>query len=536
MSRMYSVVQYEVSEWAYTTYKTYPEPLDIELDVLFEGPTGTMRVPAWWAGGGEWRVRFSPPQPGAYRFRTACSDASNADLHGREGEVRVSAYAGTNPLLRHGSIRVTADRRHFEHADGTPFFWLGDTWWMSLCKRMRWPEEFQLLTADRIEKGFSVIQIIAGLYPDMPPFDERGANEAGFPWHPGFAGINPAYFDMADLRIAWLARCGLVPCIVGCWGYFLPLMGIEKMKRHWRYLVARWGAYPVVWCLAGEAAMPYYLSKDPQKERAEQIEGWTELARYVRKIDPYRRLVTIHPTDRGREQVTDATVLDFEMLQTGHSGATHVSNTVKQVLHAYAREPVMPVLVGEVNYEGILHGTRDDTQRVCFWSSMLSGSAGHTYGANGIWQLDTREKPFGPSPHGATWGDTPWQEACRLPGSSHLGIGKRLLERFEWWRFEPHQEWVDPAGAAEDYNRPFAAGIPGEVRVIYFYWPSYPWDSQKQYRVRQIEPSLRYRACFLDPRTGREHAIGPIEADPHGDWVIPTQPSLRDWVVVLERR
>jgi hypothetical protein len=194
------------------------------------------------------------------------------------------------------------------------------------------------------------------------------------------------------------------------------------------------------------------------------------------------------------------------------------------------------VLVAEVNYEGILHGTRDDTQRVCFWSSMLGGCAGHTYGANGIWQLDTPEKPFGPSPHGATWGDTPWQEAYRLPGSSHVGVGKRLLERFEWWRFEPHQEWVDPAGTTEDYNRPFAAGIPGQVRVIYFYWPSYPWDPSKPYRVRQIEPDVRYKACFLDPRTGREHVIGRMEADANGNWVIPTQPSLKDWVVVLERQ
>ena len=167
MSRAYSGVQHEVSEWAYTTGKTYAEPVGIELDVVFEGPAETMRVPAWWAGGGEWRVRFSPPQPGAYRFRTACSDTSNADLHGQEGEILVSAYVGTNPLLRHGPIRVAADRRHFEHVDGTPFFWLGDTWWMSLCGRMRWPDEFQLLTADRIEKGFSVIQIIAGLYPDI---------------------------------------------------------------------------------------------------------------------------------------------------------------------------------------------------------------------------------------------------------------------------------------------------------------------------------------------------------------------------------
>ena len=54
-----------------------------------------------------------------------------------------------------------------------PFFWLGDTWWMGLTKRLLWPEGFKLLTADRVKKGFTVIQIVAGLYPDMVPFDSR---------------------------------------------------------------------------------------------------------------------------------------------------------------------------------------------------------------------------------------------------------------------------------------------------------------------------------------------------------------------------
>ncbi len=62
------------------------------------------------------------------------------------------------------------------------FCWLADTWWMGLCDRLAWPEDFQRLTADRREKGFNVIQIVAGLYPDMPAFDQRGRNEAGFPW------------------------------------------------------------------------------------------------------------------------------------------------------------------------------------------------------------------------------------------------------------------------------------------------------------------------------------------------------------------
>ena len=212
---------------------------------------------------------------------------------------------------------MAPDRRSFAFADGVPFTWLGDTWWMGFCRRLAWPDDFQRLTADRVAKGFTLIQIVAGLYPDMPALDERGVNEAGLPWAPGFERMNPAYFDMADLRIRWLVRSGLVPCIVGCWGYYLPLLGLDRMKAHWRYLIARWGSYPVVWCLAGEGAMPYYLSTNPEADRQTQIEGWTEIARYVRATDPYRRLITIHPTQVGRDQVSDAAVLAFEMSKEG---------------------------------------------------------------------------------------------------------------------------------------------------------------------------------------------------------------------------
>ena len=213
---------------------------------------------------------FLRQRAGQYNYRTISSDPANADLHGHTGVLEVSAYAGDNPLRKLGPVRVAADRLHFEHEDGTPFFWLGDTWWMGLCSRLRWPDDFQELAADRVTKGFTVIQIIAGLYPDMPPFDPRGANEAGYPWEPDYARINPRYFDMADLRIQYLVERGLTPCIVGCWGYFLPLMGVAKMKKHWRNLIARWGAYPVVWCLAGEGAMPYYLSKTKTEDAAAQ--------------------------------------------------------------------------------------------------------------------------------------------------------------------------------------------------------------------------------------------------------------------------
>lgn len=529
--------QYVAQEWGYVSGKTYADPFnEVELDVLFTHVLGqTWRVPAYWAGGQEWRVRFAPPMPGSYQFNTICSDSSNPDLHGLTGSLQASAYQDKQPLFAHGQVKVAANRRTLEYSDGKPFFWMGDTWWMGLCARLPWPDGFQRLAVDRVAKGFSVIQIVAGLYPDMPGFDPRGANEAGFPWEADYARINPAYFDQADLRIRWLVSAGLLPCVVGSWGYYLPLMGVKKIKQHWRNLVARWGAYPLCWCLAGEAAMPYYLSETKEADEKAQIAGWTDLARYVREIDPFHHLVTIHPTQVGRDQLLDDSLLDLNMLQTGHDGYRSVPNTVAKVRQEYRRTPTMPVLVGEANYEGIIHFNEAEIERLTFWSALLSGACGHTYGANGLWQLNNPGRPYGASPWGGAWGGPNWEDASRLPGSAQLGLAKKLLERYPWWRFEPHPDWVEPAGSPANVDLPFAAGIPGEVRVIYFYWPTFQVPTP-QHTVRGIESGMRYRAFFWDPRSGQEYDLGGITPDSQGAWSIQIQPELKDWVVVLERK
>ena len=102
----------------------------------------------------------------------------------------------------------------------------------------------------------------------------------------------------------------------------------------------------------------------------------------------------------------------------------------------------MPVVNGEVSYEALLGTIPAEIPRLMFWTCMLSGAAGHTYGANGIWQLNRRDQPYGKSPHGGTYGPIPWDEAMNLPGSQQLGLAKAFLMRFPWHRFEPHPEWA----------------------------------------------------------------------------------------------
>ena len=434
-------------------------------------------------GGRQQVVRaFAPPLPGQYKYRVQCSDAANRDLNGNEHTFHASAYQGENPLLKHGFFRVATDRRHFEHADGTPFFWLGDTWWKGLCKRLTWAG-FQELTADRRAKGFSVVQIVCGVYPDEGSFEPRWENEGGKPYlAKDLSVVNPAYFEYADRRIKYLVDAGIVPAIVGGWGRpdcdSLRYAGVAGIKRHWRNLIARFGCYPTVWIVGGESAGPQ----------------WTEIARYVRNTDAYHRPVTIHPGSSARQSVTDERVIDFDMLQTGHGDWEAAFGAIPQVKAAHARQPAMPVVIGECCYEGHMQTAFPPVQRYLFWGNLLNGGAGHTYGAAGVWHMGVDGDP-GITP---VYDFTSWKEGMNSAGSGQLGLGKRLLEQYPWWRFRPHPEWVE-AGC-------FAAGIPGEVRFIYVPRRGvYNWNGIV---VKNLERDVPYHAFYFNPSNAKRYDLG----------------------------
>jgi hypothetical protein len=123
-------------ELTLTARQGYADPFnDVTLDVVFLDPQGReLKVPAFWAGGKLWKVRYSSPVTGTHSFRTVCSTISDSGLHGLTGKVIAKPYTGQNPLFIHGPLHLSANHRFLQHADGTPFFWLGDTWWMGL-----WP-------------------------------------------------------------------------------------------------------------------------------------------------------------------------------------------------------------------------------------------------------------------------------------------------------------------------------------------------------------------------------------------------------------
>ena len=512
-----------VAEIALTAELTSPNPFkEITVDAIVTTPDGRrLKMPTFWAGGNEWRFRYASGSLGIHTFRTECSDSSGAKLHGVEGTIEVVPYRGENPLYRHGKIQVAKDNRHFEHADGTPFFWLGDTWWKNLCKRMTW-EGFHELTLDRKTKGFTVVQIVCGPYPDEDMLEPRWKNEGGMPYKTrDLSEVNTQYFDYADRRIKHLVENGIVPAIVGGWGReqaggksTLNIVGAPGYKRHWRHLIARYGAYPVIWILGGEAS-------DAQGP-------WSEVGRYLKDVDPYRHPLTYHAQGHPRQALRDNAAFDFDMIAIGHNSWETAGKTLELIKSCLSAIPARPALNGEACYEGHMQTNFEDVQRHLFWSCMLSGAAGHTYGAAGVWHASIEGDP-GITP---VYDLTTWEEGMRYPGSTQIGLGKKLLEQYPWWRFKPYAEWVEPGC--------YAAGIPGEVRVIYMPRRNiYNWSGPV---VKNLETDIDWHAFYFDPATGRKMDQGVIKA--RSKSAEPTSkfldfkrdvPSPRDWVLVFER-
>lgn len=528
VARGAEAIQWSVFETSYVSSKQYTNPFtDVEVNVVFSREGRQWIVPAFWAGEKKWTVRFAPPAQGEYKFRVESTDKDNVGLKGKEQTLKVGAYKGENPFLKHGFPGIGVSRRNFAYADGTPFLWLGDTWWKGLCSRMTW-EGFKELTADRKAKGFNVVQIVCGPYPDEDFFEKRWENEGGKPYEAiDFKMVNPRYFDFADRRLMHLIDNGISPAIVGCWGRgdcnSMQAIGVAGLKRHWRYLVARYSAYPVFWILAGEIPDETKWGQGP----------WAELAKYLRSIDPYRHPITCHTGQGRRGAAGDDVVIDFDMVGGSHDEKIAIAgNTLAILTAACSKTPTMPVLVGETCYEGHMQQGFGDVQRHVFWMNMLSGAAGHTYGAAGIWHAGVEGNPgvrgaFG----GQVYDWTTWKEGMNYPGAAQLGIARKLLEQYAWASFEPHPEWAPGC---------FAAGIPGEVRFIYLPRRNiYNWDGVE---VKNLEPDVDWHAYYFDPATGRKFDQGTIKATAQaGDKAAKpgsfkkNVPSPQDWVLVLER-
>jgi hypothetical protein len=523
---MNSVVPWTIIEIVLTSLVAYDSPYtQIDVDVVFTGPNGqTIVRPAFWDGGNTWRVRFAAPAVGEWRWQSTCSDRTNAGLHGQTGVLQCVPGEGKTAIAKHGFLRISENRRHFVHADGTPFFWLGDTHWqmpdterVDACnhpdhrgKSCPFGGQFQHVVADRKARGFNVYQT----YP-QPNSDHW--------WTRKYDALNPERFrTVFDFQMDHLAAEGFVIALGVSHFHNSTRIDVADLRRWTRYLVARYGAHPVVWITCQEMNAPAHSGGKPFN----RIEVWREVARVIEANDGYK-----HPHS-GHQWVLDVTTSplgqepwhDWFALQGGHlnSGLT----PQKRYKGYYDFTPTRPMIETEAMYERVDCGgvaSADDARRSA-WKAMLCGSAGYTYGAGGVWALkwdkdDPRFKSYN-APIDA------WHTGIALKSADQMTILKDFFVSLPWTQLTPRFDdpewatWNDPERCvlATDGNRRY---------IAYFYGDS------SSGTLKGLDRTARYRATWFDPRTGKTKSLPAVRAA-SGQWAVPEKPTREDWVLHLE--
>ena len=267
---------------------------------------GALRLPAYYAGNGQFEVRARADAAGVYRLGPVSERGPLAAKAAGPASVTVRTVAKL-PQVRIDGVK-------FVLADGTPFVPIGANlawaqgdpvpWYRAALKQLSgaglnwtriWTSHWGGLNLDWRVDGHEVPvgqldpeiaerwdQIVAAAEDDGVHFQfvlqyhgqwvSKGANPnwAGNPWnakHPG------GFLDRAA-------------------DFFASPHAAELTRQKYRYIVARWGYSPAVmaWELFNEVHWTDALSIDGDVAAVAQ---WhTEMAAFIRSVDTYRHLVT----------------------------------------------------------------------------------------------------------------------------------------------------------------------------------------------------------------------------------------------------
>jgi hypothetical protein len=327
----------------------------------------------------------------------------------------------------HGNIKVSDNGRFLQHADGTPFFYLGDTAWELFHRLNRQDADYYL--TDRATKGFTVIQAVA-----LAEF--AGLSEPNAYGHLPLENLNPAqpavkegvendYWDHVDYIVDKANELGMYIGFLPTWGYNWhndkPLFSAESAYRYGYFLGQRYRDKQIIWILGGD--------RNIENDRHREV--IRSMARGLKDGDGGIHLITFHPSGgRGSaEWFHNEEWLDFNMRQNGHN--VEYTNNYSKTFDDYCRVPAKPVMDGEPLYEDhpisfnaahLGHSIAADVRRAFYWD-IFNGAFGHTYGNHAVWQMyepESRVPINNPL--------MSWKEALSQSGAAQMIYGRLLME------------------------------------------------------------------------------------------------------------
>ncbi|OLY91772.1 protein of unknown function [Cnuella takakiae] len=579
---------WELQELRFVAQNNYANAYtDATVWIDLKGPGFNKRVYGFWDGGDTFKVRLVAMQPGKYSW-TSGSQPADAGLNGKKGDFTATTWSEAElaaNTLRRGFLRASPNGHALIHADGTPFFAVGDTWFSMGASRFRWYDDeqprpmgpnagFKDYVRLRKAQGYNWINVIAA-YPNWKTDDSsyhlrmydsarttvRSAwvefgknsaknmdNEGGRPflfpgrvpgyenYFPDMDRINPAYFHFLDRKIAYLNEHGFVPFLEASrrdasllWYQYYGWP--HSYARYLQYFYARYGAYNTV-------LSPVHL--DIISATVSPADYVTAI-KYVEKTYgplPFENLLSANANPSTLENWGEDSWVTLHQIgnRREHTYYWYLTEIF------YQKHP-KPALNGEpyyagykdargagigVNYtRGADGGTEKDNAyvRSCAYGSFLSGGlAGHCYGAEGIWGGDV--EPEAPT---KMWEAFKWRSGAEMRHlkTFALSIGRRYQD------LEPNADLVTPN---KNYNLlayegwAYCSRTPDQHIFLLYFEQGCP-----QAEIRGARLDAVYNAQWFDPRKGSWQLLGDgiLVSGKTGLIKLPPLPDGQDWGLKL---
>lgn len=432
-------------------------------------------------------------------------------------------WNGPSVDFNHGKLGVSANKRFLAFADGTPFFYLGDTAWELFHRLTR--EEVEKYLENRRQKGFTVIQAVVlaeldglntpNMLGDKPLLDND-------PLKP-----NEKYFTHVDWVIKKAEEKGLFIGLLPTWGDKVDraswgtgpeIFNVENAEKYATWLANRYQDRPnIIWINGGD-----------RDGGGKNQPIWEAIGQAVKNTDK-NHLMTFHPWGgkSSSQWFHHSDWLDFNMSQTGHCERSYsIYKTI--IANDYRRQPIKPCFDGEPRYEdhpvcwnpNVLGWFDDaDVRQAAYWS-LFTGSFGHTYGCHAIWQfLSADRQPVG-------YARNNWEADLDLPGAWDVIHVRKLIESRDFFSRIPAQELI-----ADEYfpEHDYRVATRGRDYAFVYIPNGYATEIN-------LEPigAAKLKTWWYNPRDGKAQFIETIIGTGKKKFTPPTMNRGNDWILVLD--
>jgi hypothetical protein len=481
----------------------------------------------FWDGGQVWKVRFTAPYTGTWKYKSFSKDAGLSNLKGSIEVINWPEQALAQNPIRHGLVQVNTSGeqsgRFFQYADGAPFLWVGDTWWNWTKRDIKF-STYKTLVDDRAAKGFNIGQLFVAA---------NGWGRQSSLLDSTFSVLDIKHMQRVDSLIRYANSKGITIWVHGWWSdeNLNEKASEEKIKRWCRYLIHRLGAYNVVWVVAGEYNKENYGGMG--------LPFWKNLGAMIKKEDPYNRVVSVHNTPPNweggmkapqwstAEVLNNETWMDYNQTQVGH-GRMANEMVPSVISKSYATKPHKPIVVTEPWYEFKEGNPTGRDIRFAAWSAILSGAAGHTYGGGHVWLAHVPEAPSKP---GGAWPLQMGFETNTLDyeGARSMGYLSGFFKKVEWWKMAPHPEAI-----LEYPENKYCMALPGQEYIIYA-----RWGGTMKVDLKTSSANDRFEYYWFDPGTNKSYSTkvinGGSEVFLSAPEVYPGTTTFRDWVLHIKK-